>query len=80
MAKNLVLSRILAHLAKFGLPKIFSQILLHQSLDIMISYHHVLLPGKIYDPILKKFNDGWKDRQTDREVNGQERLDKMLFD
>ena len=60
--------------------KNFSQILLHQSLDIMISYHHVLLSGKIYDPILKKFNDGWKDRQTDREVNRQERLDKMLFD
>ena len=41
MAKNLVLDPILAHLAQTQAAKIFSDICLCQSLDTMVSYHHV---------------------------------------
>ena len=48
----------------------FSKIWLHQSLDIMISYHHVQYKKKTNDPILRKFSneqmegpERWTDRQ-----------------
>ena len=43
----------------------FSKTLLHQSLDIMVNYHHVQYPEKTNDPILREFSDGRTDRQTD---------------
>ena len=49
-----------------GCQNIFSEIWLHQSLDTMVSYHHVKYQKKTNDPILKKFSDGRTDRQTNR--------------
>ena len=43
----------------------FSKIWLHQSLDIMVSYHHVQYQKKTNDPILRKLSDGRTDGQTD---------------
>ena len=43
----------------------FSKIWLCQSLDIMVSYHHVQYQKKTNDPILRKLSKGRKDRQTD---------------
>ena len=37
-----------------GRQMIFSKIWLHQSLDIMVSYHHIQYQKKTNDPILKK--------------------------
>ena len=57
MAKNLVLGLILAHLAQTHAAKnFFSKNLLHQSLDVMVSYHHVKYQKKT---ILRKLSDGW---------------------
>ena len=36
----------------------FSKIWLRQSLDIMVSYHHVQCQKKTNDPILRKLSDG----------------------
>ena len=68
MAKNLVLGPILAHLAQSLATNFFfffSKIWLHQSLDIMVSYHHVQYQKKTNDPILRKLSDGRTDGQTD---------------
>ena len=43
----------------------FSKIWLRQSLDIMISYHHVKYQKKSNDPILRKLSDG-TDGQTEK--------------
>ena len=43
----------------------FSKIWLPQSLDNMVSYHHVQYQKKTNDPIWWKLSDGRKDGQTD---------------
>ena len=48
-----------------GRKKVFSRIWLRQSLDIMVSYHHVQYQKKTDDPILRKLSDGQTDGQTD---------------
>ena len=63
MAKNLVLGPILAHLAQIQAAKLFPKIWLRQSLDIMVSYHHVQYQKKTNDPILRKLSDGGTDRR-----------------
>ena len=45
---------------------IFSKMWLRQSLDIMVSYHHII-SEKTNDPILRKLSD----RRTDRWTGGQ---------
>ena len=40
---------------------LFSKIWLCQSLDIMVSYHHVQYQKKTNDPTLRKFSDGRTD-------------------
>ena len=67
MAKNLVSVPILVHLAQI----FFSEIWLRQSLDIMISYHHVQYQKKTNDPILRKFSDGRTDGRTGRQTERQ---------
>ena len=48
MAKKLVLGLILAHLAQIWAAKnFFSKIWLLQSLDVMVSYHHVKYQKKL---------------------------------
>ena len=58
MIKKLVLDSILT---KF----FFSKTWLCQSLDIMVSYHHVQYQIKKNDPILRKLSDGSTDRWAD---------------
>ena len=41
-----------------------------QSLDIMLSYHHVQYQ-KTNDPILRKFSNRWTDGQMDEQTYGQ---------
>ena len=43
----------------------FSKIWVCQSLDFMISYHHVQYQKKTKDLILRKLNDGQKDGKSD---------------
>ena len=59
MPESLVLSPILAQIraAKF----FFSKVWLRQSLDIMVSYHHVQYQKKTNDPISRKLSDGRTD-------------------
>ena len=67
MVKNLVLEPILARVwPKVGLPFFFSKIWLHQSLDIMVSYHHVQYQKKTNDPILRKLSDKRTDEWMDK--------------
>ena len=47
MAKNLVLGRFWLIRPKFGPPIFFSKIWVRQSLDIMVSYHHVQYQKKL---------------------------------
>ena len=47
----------------------FSRIWLRQSLDIMVSYHHVEYQKKTNDPMLRKFSDGRAHGQMDRQMN-----------
>ena len=49
----------------------FLKIWLCQSLDIMVSYHHVKYKKKTNDPILKKFTDGGMDERTDGHTDRQ---------
>ena len=51
MAKNLVLGLILAHLPQIWAAFFFfsQKIWLHQSLDVMVSYHHVQYQKKRSD-------------------------------
>ena len=60
MAKNLVSDRILTHLAQIrAVNFFFSKIWLRQSLDVVVSYHHVQYQTKTNDPILRN-----EDRRT----------------
>ena len=47
MTKNLVLGRILDHLAQIRTAIFFSKTWLRQSLDVMVSYHHVQYKKKL---------------------------------
>ena len=67
MAKNLVLSLILAPDPNSALQKNFSKIWF-QSLDIMASYHHVQYPKKLMIQS-RKVSDGRTDRQTDGQAD-----------
>ena len=49
----------------------FLKIWLRQSLDIMVSYHHVKYLKKTNDPILKKFIDGRMHGRTDGRMDGR---------
>ena len=49
-----------------GCHNLSSKIWLCQSLDIMLSYHHVQYQKKTNDPILRKLSDGSTDGQTDK--------------
>ena len=49
----------------------FLKIWLRQSLDIMVSYHHVKYLKKTNDPILKKFTDEGMDGRTDGRMDGR---------
>ena len=44
----------------------FSNTQLHQSLDSIVSYHHVQYQKKTNDPILIRASDGRTDGRTDR--------------
>ena len=68
MAKNLVLGLILTHLAQKCFS-FFSKIWLRQSLNVMVSYHHVQYQKKTNDPILRKLSPGGTDGQTDRQTD-----------
>ena len=46
-----------------GGQNLFSKFCLPQSLDVMVSYHHVQYKKKANDPILRKFSDGRTDRR-----------------
>ena len=70
MAKNLVLGLILAHLTHIRAAKIFFfKIWLPQSLEIMVSYHHLQYQKKNNDQILRKPSDGRKDKRTDGQTD-----------
>ena len=45
----------------------YSKIWLCQSLEIIVSYHHVKYQKKTNGPIFRKFSDGRMDRQMDRQ-------------
>ena len=54
----------------------FSKILLCQSLDVIVSYHHVQYQKKLiiqsWENLLTDGQtDGWTDGQTDRQTDGQ---------
>ena len=49
----------------------FSKICLRQSVDIMVSYHHVQYQKKTNDPILRKLSDGRKDVRTEGRTDGR---------
>ena len=51
--------------------KIFQNIWLNQSLDIMVSYHHVQYQKKTNDPILRKLSDGQTHGQMDRQTGAR---------
>ena len=70
MVKSLVLGPILAHLVQIQATIFFSsKIWLCQSLDIIVSYHHVLYQKKTNDPILRILSHKWTD--TDGEIDRQ---------
>ena len=72
MVKNLILS------LNLGCQNFFSKIWLRrQSLDMMVSYHHVQYQKKTNDLILRKFCDRRMDGQMDREMGRQ--MDKSDF-
>ena len=52
-------------------PKFFSDICLCQSLDTMVSYHHVQYSEKTNNPILRKLSDRRMDGQTDGRTDGR---------
>ena len=79
MVKNLILGRFGSIVPKFGLL-IFFLIWLRQSLDIMVSYHHVKISEETNDPIMRKFSHEKIDGQTDRQTDGRERFYRMLSD
>ena len=66
MEKNLALGPIMAHMAQIRAAKtFFSKIWLHQSLDIMVSYHHVQYQKELMMQSWENFvTDGRTDRQT----------------
>ena len=71
MAKNLFLGPIWVHLAQIQVVNFFfSKIWLRQSLDIMVSYHHVLYQKKL---MVKS----WENLVTDGETN--EQMDESDF-
>ena len=43
---------------------LFSRIWIRQSIDIMISYHHVQYQKKTNDPIFRQLSEGWTGRRT----------------
>ena len=63
MAENLVLGPILACLAQIWAAKFFSTISFRQSLDTMVSYHHVQNQDTI---IIQSSENLVKDRRTGR--------------
>ena len=70
MAKNLVLGLILAHLAQIRAANFylfihlfFSKIWLRQSLDLMLSYHHVQYQEKL---MIQSWENLVTDGRTDR--------------
>ena len=66
MAKNPVLSPIFAHLAQILVANFFSKIWLNQSLDIMVSYHHVQHQKKLMTQYWENLVMDWRtDGQTD---------------
>ena len=72
--KNLVLGPISAHLAQIRTTKFsfFKKIWLRQSLDIMVSYHHVQYQKKLMiEPWENLVTDRQTDRPTDRRTDGQ---------
>ena len=64
MAKNLVSGPILAHKTQIQAAKfLFSKIWLRQSLDMMVSYHHVHYQKKL---MIQSWESLVTDRQTDK--------------
>ena len=64
MTKNLVLGRILDHLAQIRTAIFFSKTWLRQSLDVMVSYHHVQYKKKL-------MIQSWENLLTDGRTDGQ---------
>ena len=65
MAKNLFLDPILAHLAHIRAANFCSKIWLRQSLDIMISYHHVQYQKKL---MIQYWENVMTDGRTDSQA------------
>ena len=75
MAKNLVSGLILAHLAQIRAANFylfifffFSKIWLRQSLDLMLSYHHVQYQEKL---MIQSWENLVTDERTDGRTDGQ---------
>ena len=51
----------------------FSKVWFYQSLDIMVSYHHVQYQKKNNSPIFRKLIDGRTDGRTDGQTDRQAR-------
>ena len=49
----------------------FSKVWFYQSLDIMVSYHHVQYQKKNNSPIFRKLIDGRTEGQTDGRTDGR---------
>ena len=89
MAKNLVLGTILAHLVHIRAANLLDSTLAvtryyGQSLDIMVSYHHVQYQKKLNNPILRKLSDRQMGRWTDKsdfigryKTNGKHPIEKL---
>ena len=69
MAKKLVSAE-----TKFGRKIFFSKIWPCQSLDIMVSYHHVQYQKKTNETILRKHSGGRTEGQTDRRTDRRIRV------
>ena len=79
-SKNLVSGPSLVHLAQIWAP-FFSKIWLHQSLDIMVSYHHVQYQKKLKIQSWENLvTDRWTDRQTDGQTDRSDFIGRCLTD
>ena len=72
MAKNLVLGLILAQLDQIRAVKMFFKNLAPSVTICHGQLSPYAISEKTNDPILRKISDGWTDRRTDRQTDGQE--------
>ena len=73
--KSLALGQIWTHVAKIRIANFSSKIWLQQSLDVMVSYHHVQYQKKL---MIQSWKNLVTDGQTDRPTDGQEWFHRML--